>query len=69
MLNLQLRDEFKGERLSAYSDEIGTDSEAKWHLIRHKAAVREVGAKRRWEFVHSLRVVVVASQLIISWFF
>jgi len=39
---------------SEYSDEIGIDSEAKWHLIRRKAAVREVGAKRRWEFVHSL---------------
>jgi len=55
--------------VSEYSDEIGIDSEAKWHLIRRKAAVREVGAKRRWEFVHSLRVVLVASQLIISWFF
>ena len=63
-------DVIKGSReLHEYSDEIGTDSEAKWHLFRRKTAVRGVGAKRRWEFVHSLRVVLVASRLIISWFF
>jgi hypothetical protein len=30
-----------------------------------KTAVREVGAKRRWEFVHSLRVVFISSPSII----
>jgi len=37
-------------RLIAYSAEIATDSEAKRHSLRRKSAVREVGAKRRWEF-------------------
>ena len=44
-------------RLSAYSDEIATDCEANRHALRRKSAVRDVGAKRRWEFVHSLSVV------------
>jgi hypothetical protein len=57
------------EALNAHSAEIAIDSEANRHPYRRKSAVREVGAKRRWEFVHSLRVVVVASPLIISWFF
>ena len=39
---------------SAYSAEIATDSEANRHALRRKSAVREVGAKRRWDFVHSL---------------
>jgi hypothetical protein len=52
-----------------YSDEIATDSEAKWHAFRRKSAVREVGAKRRWDIVHNLMDLVVASPLIISWFF
>ena len=38
------------EELAAYSAEIATDSEAKRHSLRRKSAVREVGAKRRWEF-------------------
>jgi hypothetical protein len=42
---------------NAYSGEIAIDCEAKRHAFRSKSAVREVGAKRRWEFVHSLRVV------------
>ena len=51
-------------RLSAaYSAEIATDSEANRHAFRRKSAVREVGAKRRWDFVHSLRVVWVASHV------
>ena len=37
----------------AYSAEIGSDTEANRHLIRGKTAVREVGAKRRWDFVHT----------------
>jgi hypothetical protein len=41
----------------AYSDEIATDSEANRRAFRRKSAVREVGAKRRWDFVHSLSVV------------
>jgi hypothetical protein len=39
-----------GEHPSAYSAEIATDSEANRHSLRRKSAVREVGAKRRWEF-------------------
>jgi hypothetical protein len=53
----------------AYSDEIATESDAKRHAFRRKSAVREVGAKRRWDFVHNLRGLVFASQVIISWFF
>jgi hypothetical protein len=56
-------------RLIAYSDEIATESDAKRHAFRRKSAVREVGAKRRWDFVHNLRGLVFASQVIISWFF
>jgi septal ring factor EnvC (AmiA/AmiB activator) len=56
-------------RLDAYSAEIATDSEANRHAFRRKSAVREVGAERRWDFVHSLRAVWVASHVIISWFF
>jgi 2-polyprenyl-6-methoxyphenol hydroxylase-like FAD-dependent oxidoreductase len=55
--------------LRAYSDEIATESDAKRHAFRRKSAVREVGAKRRWDFVHNLRGLVFASQVIISWFF
>jgi hypothetical protein len=44
-------------RFDAYSDEIATDSEANRRAFRRKSAVREVGAKRRWDFVHSLSVV------------
>jgi len=43
--------------LCAYSAEIATDSGANRHALRRKSAVREVGAKRRWDFVHSLSVV------------
>jgi hypothetical protein len=52
-----------------YSDEIATDCDAKRHAFRRKSAVRGVGAKRRWNFVHNLMDLVVASQVIISWFF
>jgi len=38
----------------AYSGEIGSESEANRQWFRRKSALREVGAKRRWEFVHSL---------------
>ena len=55
--------------LLAYSAEIATDSEANRHALRRKSAVREVGAERLWDFVHSLRAVWVASHVIISWFF
>jgi hypothetical protein len=55
--------------VTAYSDEIATESDAKRHAFRRKSAVREVGAKRRWDFVHNLRGLVFASQVIISWFF
>jgi len=34
-----------------------------------QSGIREIGAKRRWDFVHSLRPVFVASQLIIFWSF
>jgi hypothetical protein len=44
-------------RSGAYSAEIATDSGANRHALRRKSAVREVGAKRRWDFVHSLSVV------------
>jgi len=52
-----LDDQTATAELLAYSDEIATDSEANRHACRSKSAVREVGAKRRWEFVHSLSVV------------
>ena len=55
--------------LGAYSAEIATDSEANRHAFRRKSAVREVGAERRWDFIHSLRAVWVASHVIIFWFF
>jgi hypothetical protein len=54
---------------TGYSDEIATDCDAKRHAFRRKSAVRGVGAKRRWNFVHNLMDLVVASQVIISWFF
>ncbi len=53
----------------AYSGEIGMDSEANRQSNRRKSAIREVGAKRRWDFVHNLRGVWFASSIIISWFF
>jgi hypothetical protein len=55
--------------VNGYSDEIATDCDAKRHAFRRKSAVRGVGAKRRWNFVHNLMDLVVASQVIISWFF
>jgi hypothetical protein len=34
----------------AYSAEIAIDCEANRHTLRRKSALREVGAKRRWDF-------------------